>query len=89
MKRRMRRFEVSGELLDQMFTARPRNDDLYKGFTSDAPEDMHIVGVSAYDPRRDVWTLIVESAVFDELAEGATPPLFTPTFTAHYEGAET
>jgi hypothetical protein len=84
----MRRFDVSGLFFDQIFNARPRNEALFKGYTSDAPEDMHIVGVSAYDPARDVWTLTVESAVFDELAEGEIPPLFTPTFTAHYDGGK-
>jgi len=84
--RRARRFEVSGCFFDQMFTARPREGALFRGVTSDAPEDMRITGVSGYDPDRDVWTFVCESAVFEPLGECEIPPLFTPAFTAHYDG---
>ena len=82
--RRRRRFFVSGVFLDQIFTARPEKDRMFKGITSDAPEDMHVVGVCDYEPMRDTWTFIAESAVFDEVPEGADPPLWAPTFTSHY-----
>jgi hypothetical protein len=87
--RRARHFRVTGFLLDQIFTARPRGDDLFMGITSDAPEDMHITGIAGYDPKADEWTFVAESAVFDEVPEGAATELFVPTFTAHYGGGMT
>ena len=87
--RRARRVEITGCLLDLFLTAQPREDSArFCGITSDAPEDMHVTGIDGYDPVRDVWTFVVESAVFNEVPEGAIPTLFTPTFTAHYEGDE-
>ena len=87
--RRARRFIVSGCLLDQIFTNRPNDVDraLFKGVTSDTPEDMHITGMAEYDAVRDEWTFVCESAVFDELKEGEAPPFFTPCFTTHYDEA--
>ncbi len=85
--RRAKRFEVSSEFFDQIFTARPRGKALFKGISSDVPADMHITGTAGYDPTRGgggVWTFICESATFDELAEGEEPPLFLPIFTAYY-----
>ena len=87
--RRARHFMVSGDLLNQIFTARPRDDGaLFKGITSDAPEDMHITGIAGYDPMGDAWTFVCESAIFDPLIEGQEPPVFSPTFTKHYEGED-
>ncbi len=77
---------VSGCLLDQIFTARPNDKHaLFRGITTDAPEDMHITGIAGYDPMGDAWTFVCESAVFDPVPEGQEPPVFSPTFTAHYE----
>ena len=87
--RRARRVQITGCLLDLMLTARPREDSArFCGITSDAPEDMHVTGFEGYDPVCNVWTLVVESAVFGEVPKGAIPPLFVPTFTAHFEGEE-
>ncbi len=90
--RRAGHFQVSGDLLDQIFTARPKDgtggNGLFKGMTSDAPEDMHITGIAGYDPMGDMWTFVCESATFDPLIEGEEPPLFTPTFTTHYNEAK-
>ena len=85
--RRARHFNVTGALLDSIFTSRPRNGDRFKGITSDAPEDVHITGIAGYEPMTDVWTFVAESAAFDEVVEGATPPRWDPTFTTHYDEA--
>jgi hypothetical protein len=85
--RRARHFQVTGDLFDLIFTARPREDGaLFKGITSDAPDDMHITGIAGYDPMGDMWTFVCESTTFDPLIEGEAPPVFTPTFATHYEG---
>jgi hypothetical protein len=84
--RRARRIQVSCCLLDQILTS--RSDDrgnLFKGITSDAPEDMRVIGVDVFDGL--TITLVVESETFDELLEGECPPLFAPTFTEHYNEA--
>ena len=87
--RRARRMEVSGDLLNQIFTARANDrDERFRGISTDAPEDMRITGVVGYDCERDVWTFVCESAVFEPLAEGETPPLFAPAYTTHFDEAK-
>ena len=88
--RRVRKMEVSGDLLNQIFTARPNAEgDRFRGISTDAPEDMRITGIVGYDCERDVWTFVCESEVFDPLiSEGCTPPLFAPAYTAHFDEAK-
>ena len=86
-ERRAKRIQVSGELLDQMFTCKPRLDARFLGIVSDAPEDMHVVGIAGYDALNDNWTFVCESKQFDPLLEGEEPPLFSPQFTSHFAEA--
>lgn len=48
--------------------------------TSDWPDDAEVLGVR-FDPLWKVTTLLVESALFDEIPDGGIPPHWSPTFT--------
>ncbi len=84
--RRARKFNVSGCLLNQIFTSRANDEgDLFRGITSDAPEDMRLTGLVGYDAECDLWTFVCESQAFEPVPEGAEAPPFTPAYTVHFE----
>ncbi len=86
-ERRVKRIQVSGALLDQFLTCKPRADARFLGIVSDAPEDMHVVHIYGTGTPGDPWSFICESATFDPVAVGEEPPLFTPQFTSHFAEA--
>lgn len=52
--------------------------------TSDAPEDIRVVGCY-WDDRTSTIRVAVESEAFDELPEGVILPEWSPTYTRHYD----
>jgi len=87
-ERRQKAVRVAGEIVDRFFSVPPKNDCRFLGITSDAPDDLHVLGVLArtFDP--DVWTFLCESDEFDPVPEGSLVPEFTPTYHTHYAPAE-
>ena len=84
-----RRLAIAFCLLDQILTARPNGDQLFRGISSTAPADMRVVGVwgvglSGPGGPPDQIQLLVESAEWEE--SDGEPPLYCPEFTNHYEG---
>ncbi len=84
--KRQRKFRVTPELLDQMFTAKEgEHQQLFKGITSDLPDDTRIVAIWQGDRLPLDWVFVVESDSFDPMAERGDPLEMTPIFTAHYD----
>lgn len=82
--RKHRLVEIGAPVIDSMLS--PKCDEkgkLFRGYTSDAPDDMTVIGFSSFDGR--TWTYICESEEFEPVPEGDILPLFQPIYTAHYE----
>ena len=85
--RRLRILRVTGALLDGIFRAEPNGDALFRGTSSDAPKDLHVVGFHEHHMALDCFDFLVTSREFDPVPEGEEIPLVTPAYTSHYEGA--
>ena len=85
-EKRQRKFRVTPEFLDQIFTAKTNErGDLFKGITSDLPDDTRIVWIGQSRTVPADWLFVCEHESFDLVPEGGDPPELTPTFTAHYD----
>ena len=84
--KRQRKFRVTPELLDQIFTAKPNErGDLFKGITSDLPDDTRIVWIGQSRTAPADWLFICEHESFGEVPEGGDPVEVSPIFAAHYD----
>lgn len=61
----------------------PSSGAWVKSITSDCPDDLRVVGCG-WDELRNQIRIAVESAEFDEVADGYFAPEWTPAYTAHY-----
>jgi hypothetical protein len=83
--RRIRILKVSGCFFDELLRAEPHGDALFRGMTSDAPKDLHVVGFFQHRAMDDTFEFVVTSEEFEPLPEGAPIPVIDFTFTSHYE----
>jgi hypothetical protein len=52
--------------------------------TSDAPDDLTVVGCG-WDETRQQVRIAVESSTFDDIPDGVFAPEWTPLYTRHYD----
>jgi hypothetical protein len=73
-------------LLAEMLRGWPAMTSLPVGVsvTSDAPADMRVTGCD-WDHVRRTMRMVVESAEFDDVPDGAFCPEWMPVFTKHYD----
>lgn len=66
--------EISGFALIRMFMDHPMQE-----VTSTMPEDVRVLDIK-FDHLKGTASLILESPSFEEVPDGAYPPMFAPTF---------
>lgn len=88
-ERRLRIVKFSGVILQDILRAQPLDKHkLFRGYTSDAPADLTLMGFNRQCPWDDTYEFVVGSEKFEPVPEGTDLPHWTPIMTAHYEEAD-
>ena len=90
-ERRHRKLILSSEMLDRLLTLKPERHPggglhyfiMSIGVASDAPRDLHVIEIVERDHAKGTWMFICESASFDVVPEGASPPLMSLVFHSY------
>lgn len=80
-----RRIRITTELLGMLVNARPNEyGGLFRGVSSDAPDDLYVEAVLPSDPLTHTFDVIVSSEAWKQINEGELPELIDIKFTTHY-----
>ncbi len=80
-----RRIRITTELLGVLVNARPNEDGgLFRGISSDAPDDLYVESVLPSEQLTHTFDVIVSSETWEPSNEGALPEIVEITFTTHY-----